>query len=162
MKLRIIRWDNKDYYQFLAGLPLPFTDVEVTNELYMGLNNPNEDDDYYSNIIHLPERIIDGTQDLSSMYSPYNGFSDYYWFNLKTDVKIDSNKDYLRIELSLTSKSNEDEITVQFDNVQIKELLTSHLDPVLLAPKNVYITNKNTRLKGYNVTKEMIINMLFG
>ncbi|AOZ94879.1 hypothetical protein [Paenibacillus crassostreae] len=160
LKLRIIRWYDKDTYQFLVGLPLPFTDIEVTNELYIGLDNPNEDDDYYSNIIHLPERIIDGKQNISSMYSPYEGFSDYYWFNLATDIRIDSNRDYLRVELSLTSSSNGEEITVQFDNIQIKDLFTSHLNPILVAPKHVYITNENTRLKGYNTTKEMVLDML--
>ncbi|WP_143756780.1 hypothetical protein [Paenibacillus peoriae] len=159
MKLHIIRWDNNDSYQFLVGLPLPFTDIEVSNELFMGMNNPNLDDDYFTNIIHLSNRVIDGRINLSSTYSPYSEFNEYYWFNLSTGIKLDRSRDYLRVELSLTSAANRDEVSVYYDYIKISDLFESSLSTVIVAPTHIEITNGNTRLKGPNITKEMLLEL---
>lgn len=150
----------------MIGLPLPFENIEISNEIYLGANNNLEEEAerYFDYIINAPNLLVKGRENISSFHSPYMNFDEYYWYNLQTGVKIPVDREYVRVELTLWSEKAKEEVNIYFGQVDINYLNNNENDSVpsmIIYPKKVEVIDENTRLRG-NTTKELILDMCGG
>jgi len=164
MKLRIFRWEEEgslDRFQILVGFPLAFTNLEIDGDLFIGKQDLNSYDDYCANFVVLPSLTINNNE-FSSRYCHVNYLDDIYWYNVLTNIRVPEDRDYLRIELRLST--SEEVLSVYYDLINISDLYRNDvslthqtkdlLNTIINFPKRVYL-ERTTILQG-NSTKEHI------